>query len=49
MQVIEMEMESVLMSMSSPYLPGTSDGGESSGGNYGDANDRRGTWGNLWN
>jgi hypothetical protein len=48
MQVIEMEMESVLMSMSSSDLPGTSDGGESSGGMYGDANDRRGTWGNLW-
>lgn len=48
MQVIEMEMETVLMSMSSSDLPGTSDDGKSPGGMYGDANDRRGTWGNLW-
>lgn len=46
-QVTEMEMESVLMSMSAPDL-GVGDGGDSQGGQYGDANDRRGTWGSLW-
>ena len=48
MQVIEMEMESVLMSMSAPSLPGTSWGGESDGEIEAQANDRRGSWGNLW-
>lgn len=48
MQVMEMEMESVLMSMSSPTLDGTTDGGDSEGGMEADAPGRRGTWGNLW-
>lgn len=46
-QVTEMEMESVLMSMSAPDL-GVGDGGESGGGMEGQTNDRRGTWGSLW-
>ena len=49
MQVMEIDMESVLMSMSSPKLDGTTDGGDSEGGMEADANGRRGSWGNLWN
>ena len=49
MQVMEMEMESVLMSMSAPSLPGTSWGGDSDGEIEAQTNDRRGSWGNLWN
>ena len=48
--VMEMEMETALMGLSSQEsLPGTSWGGESEGGGMdADANDRRGGWGNLW-
>lgn len=47
-QVMEVEFESALMSMSSPTLGGTTDGGDSEGGMEADAPGRRGTWGNLW-
>ena len=47
-QVMEVEIESALMSMSSPTLGGTTDGGDSEGGMEADAPGRRGSWGNLW-
>ncbi len=47
-QVMEVEFESALMSMSSPTLGGTTDGGDSTGGMDADAPGRRGSWGNLW-
>ena len=49
MEVMELEVETILMALSSQEsLPGTSWGGDSEGGKDADANDRRGGWGNLW-
>ena len=48
MEVIEIENEIAMMALSAEQgLPGTSSGGELSGGDA-DANGRRGSWGNLW-
>ena len=50
MQVTELEMESTLMAVSAGgTLPGTGNGGDSEGGMEAQTNDRRGSWGNLWN
>ena len=49
MQVTELEMESTLMAVSAGgTLPGTGNGGDSEGGMEAQTNDRRGSWGNLW-
>lgn len=47
-EVLECELESHLVSMSSPDLDGTGQGGDSQGGMEADANRHRGEWGNLW-
>ena len=47
MEVMEMEIESTLMTMSAPGLEDSEWGG-STGGEEADSNKRRGTWGNLW-
>ena len=52
MELMEMDTEALMLTMSTPEgnsgLGGTSSGGSMSGGSA-DANDRRrGEWGNLW-
>lgn len=48
MEVIEMNMETLLMALSAAgSLDGTQIGGPASGKDA-DANGRRGSWGNLW-
>ena len=50
MEVMEIENEAMMLTVSAPGdggLEGTTSGGATSGGTA-DANNRRGTWGNLW-
>lgn len=50
MEIIELETQSLMLAVSgTESLPGTGSGGDSAGGMEGDANRRRGEWGNLWN
>ena len=48
MEVMELNIETLMLSMSAPGDGGPSWGGESNGGMDADANGRRGEWGNLW-
>ena len=49
MEVMELNIETLMISMSAPGGDGgPSYGGESNGNMEADANDRRGEWGNLW-
>lgn len=49
MEIIELETQSLMLAFSgTESLPGTGSGGDSEGGMEGDANSRRGEWGNLW-
>lgn len=49
MNTVELEVEPILIAISSEAsLPDTSWGGVNKNGTEADANERRGTWGNLW-
>ena len=48
-EIVEFEIQSSILAVSgTDTLPGTGTGGDSEGGMEGDANRRRGEWGNLW-
>lgn len=48
-EVVELEVQSSILAVSEGgTLPGMGSGGDSPGGGEGDANGRRGSWGNLW-
>ena len=49
-EIVELETQSSILAVSGGgTLPGMGSGGDSEGGMEGDANRRRGEWGNLWN
>ena len=48
-EVVEIEIQSSILAVSGGgTLPDVGGGGDSEGGGEGDANRRRGSWGNLW-
>ena len=48
-EVVELEIQSSILTVSGGgTLSGMGNGGDSEGGREGDANGRRGSWGNLW-